>query len=326
MSGVDVLNPGHIKGRWREWILLDGSRLAIAGGLAVGLYLAFVAVDIAGVVLRRAQPLYYLFGGLISGNLTLITVVVTISQFLLSRELRSPNELRTEIDGVIDYRTDVEEAANRIAPVDPLGFLRLLFENTRMEAQKLGGLTINVVEDRDVAEELDDLVEQFTGHADEIDQILLGSDIDTFDVLSVTLTTNYARQINRIRQLRSRHGDHLSDDILQSTERLINRLQEIDIARQYFKAIYLQEELSELSRLLFYVGIPAETVVAFSLFTMTSGPDWSVLVNYHAVALPAVITVGFLPLIVLCSYVIRITTVTQRTAATIPFTTPRQEK
>jgi hypothetical protein len=70
---------------------------------------------------------------LISGNLTLITVVVSINQLLLSREMSSPGELESQIQNVIEYRKDVEDHAGDIAPVKPLGFLELLFSNTRQE-------------------------------------------------------------------------------------------------------------------------------------------------------------------------------------------------
>ena len=44
------------------------------------------------------------------------------------------------------------------------------------------------------------------------------------------------------------------------------------------------------------------------------------------VVLPVSLVVGLLPLVLLFSFILRIATVSERTAATIPFTTPEQEK
>ncbi|WP_233738005.1 hypothetical protein [Halocatena pleomorpha] len=148
--------------------------------------------------------------------------------------------------------------------------------------------------------------------------------MNTFNVLSTTLTTNYARQINHTRRIRSQYEDHLSETTIDALDRLIDRLQEIDIARQYFKTIYLQEELSSVSRLLLYAGLPAETVAIAFLIVLTSTPAVTDSVLYF-LAFPLAVTIGLLPLALLFSYIIRIATVTQRTAATIPFTTSRLE-
>jgi hypothetical protein len=308
----------------REWILLTGNR-GVLGGLiflAIVVVLAGVA-EVSTTVLSDTQPLFYVYGGLISGNLTIITVVVSINQLLLSRELMSPPELRTEIEGVIDYRNTLEESAGRVAPVDPLGFLTLLVENTRQTAQRLGGLTRT--EAPEAYDAIDDTVETVTANVDEIDRLLTESDTSTFEVLSTTLTTNYAQDINGLRQLRREYGDDLPDEVYDTIEDLIHRLQDIDVARQYFKSIYLQQELASVSRLLFYVGLPTELVLSGALLVFTTGPpplaggDLSLFVA-------VTVAVGLAPIVVLFVFILRTATVTTRTAARVPFTTPSQEK
>lgn len=141
--------------------------------------------------LTDLQALFYVHSGLIAGNLTLITVVVSIDQLLLSRELQTPGELQDQIESVIEFHEDVEDATGEIAPVEPLGFLRLLVEGTREESQRLGGLSRDgVVGDGD--EEIRDLVSEITRQMDEVDALLTQSDTGTFGVLSVLLETNYA--------------------------------------------------------------------------------------------------------------------------------------
>ena len=313
------------KDRVREWILLDGNRLVVAAGVLALVLGALTAVERLGwVPMQRDQPVFYVFSALISGNLTLITVVVSINQLLLSRELNSPGELQSQIRNVIEYRREVEDHAGEIAPVKPLGFLELLFENTRQEAQRIGGMTFGAVGE-ETRSEVDEVVESLTDHADRVLDILDDSGSNTFDVLSVTLTTNYAQEINRIRRIRTRRGDDLPESVMDALDNLIEHLQKVDVARQYFKSLYLQEELSSLSRVLLYAGVPAELLSVLALLGLTARQG-TVLLRYAHVLLPVTVTVAFLPLAVLLSFIVRTATVTERTAATIPFTTPKQEQ
>ena len=314
------------KRRWVEYLLLDGDRIPIALGGALVPLVAVALLELAGLVpLRSTSGLFYVFGGFVGGNLTLVTVVVSINQLLLGRELRAPGELRSQMEDVIDYRRDVEAAAGRVAPVEPLAFLRLLFGNTRREAQRLGGLTYDGISPEE-HEAIQQLVDDVTDHVDRVDDFLERSGTGTFDVLSVTLTTNYARQINHVRQLRATHGEALSEPIMESLDRLVDRFQDVDVARQYFKSIYLQEELSTLSRVLLYAGGVAEIVAVAVLLSFTATGGSSLPRPVLLAVLPVAVAVCFLPLAILASFVLRTATVTQRTVTTVPFTTPEQEK
>ena len=73
------------------------------------------------------------------------------------------------------------------------------------------------------------------------------------------------------------------------------------------------------------MGLGALLAVATGLLTFTAeGGAW-VPESYLPVLVSASVTVGFFPLSLLFAYFVRITLVTQRTAATLPFTTPEQE-
>lgn len=109
--------------RARKWVLLDGNRLLVAGATMAALSVSFGALVSSGLVpLHWTQPVFYVFSALIGGNMTLITVVVSINQLLLSREMKSPGELESQIEEGIEYRREVEDAADEVAPVQPLGF------------------------------------------------------------------------------------------------------------------------------------------------------------------------------------------------------------
>ena len=311
--------------RVTKWVLLDGNRLAVTGAVLAAVATFFFAAEwFQWFPLERSTPTFYVFSSLVSGNLTLITVVVSINQLLLGRELKSPGELESQIENIIDYRREVEESTGEIAPVKPLGFLRLVFEGTRQEAQRAGGLVTYVREgDAEVQSAVEDLVTELTDHFDDLLELLEGENASTFEVLSVTLNTNYAETIHRIRRIRSAYGGDLSDETMDALSDLIGSIQRVDVARQYFKSLYLQDELSSLSRVLLYAGIPAEVVAVSMLFAMTGS---ATEIPYDRIALPLAVTVGFLPLALLFAFIVRTATVTQRTTATIPFTTPEQEQ
>lgn len=323
-SGSDDADPEPRRVRWREWFLLNGRRHLVFVVALVALFWTFTLLVMSGLVpLGSTQPLFYLFGGLISGNLTVITVVVAINQLLLSQEFYTPNELESQMEGIVDYREGIRDAVDQVPPVEPLGFLRLLVESSREEAQSLGGLAFTEA-GGELHDELEPIVTDLTAKADEVDALLQRSDPSTFDVLSTTLATNYSKGVNRLRRILYRH-DRLPEDVAGSIETLIHHLEDIDVARQYFKTIYLQEELASLSKQLFYVGLASLAVVSTGLLLLTSSAGASVPPRQFALVVPGLITAGFAPITLLFVYILRIATVSKRTAAIMPFTTPAQE-
>lgn len=308
-----------------DWILLSGDREVVALGI-VGNFGAFFAVLVLSdlVPLTNVQALFYAYSGLVTGNLTLVTVVVSINQLLLSRELQTPGELESQIGNVVEYRGEVEGAAGEIAPVKPLGFLRLLVEMTRERAQRLGGLARSEVTAG--SEVIDEVVTTLTDQLDRVDALLQESDTGTFSVLSVMLETNYAPQINRLREVRAEHEADLPDAVHESIDDLVDRVQEIDVARQYFKAVYLQQELSSLSRSLLYAGLPAVAIAIAGLLVLTVSPGEPSATTGLRLLVVVTLTVGLVPLAILSSFILRTATVTRLTAATLPFTTPEQER
>lgn len=309
-----------------EWLLLEGDRNLVAIGIAGAFLVFFAVLTLLRVVpLTNTQALWYAYGGLTAGNLTLITVVVSINQLLLSRELHTPGELRTQIEDIIEYREDVEEAMGQIAPAKPLGFLRLLVEGTRQEAQRLGGFARSRVITAG-GEELDNVVGTITDQMDRVDTLLTRAEPDTFTVISVMLATNYAEQIAQLRMIRATHDDEFGAEAHEAIDHLVDLLYDIEIARQYFKSIYLQQELSGLSRVLLYAGLPAEAITIAALLFLTIPPSNPESVVDLRLFVPVTLTIGLVPLAILGAFILRTATVTRLTAATLPFTTPEQER
>ncbi len=305
-----------------NWFLLTGSRLWVTAGL-----LFIVAVLLWGVVLTNYAPLIertpilFLLFALISGNVTLITIVVSISQFVLSRHLESPGEIRQQLRDLVGYRREVSEmTGEQVLPVTPRGFLLLLFRSIVNDADALRDHEWNE-EDEALRREVQPLMDNLEGHARYLIRLLSSGEAGIRSALFATLDTNYSQFFYEIYRIRAAHEQELPESVGRKLDRLERHVEQIDIARRYFKTVFIQSELASLSRVLLYIGLPVlvGTVILTLLFTAMSSPAISRPVL--AVTIPAVVTAGFAPLLLLAAYIIRLATVVKRTAAMYPFTT-----
>ncbi|MFB6131662.1 MAG: hypothetical protein ABEJ28_12680 [Salinigranum sp.] len=307
-----------------RWLFLTGNRFVIAGGLLVVIYglLTVTGVAVGTINHERAGPLYYLFSALTGGNFTLITIVLSIAQLVITRQLGTPGELRDEIDATNAYRESIEESMGvDVAPVTPTEFLHLLLES----CVYLFGVLREEGEsaDSEAWEDLEEVIDDIADHVVRVESVLSREDLGLFQALSVTLNTNYSEDIYRLRRLRNRHD--YDEDVCGYLDELVVRLQQIDVARQYLKTLYMQDELSRLSRSLLYVGVPAVLVSIFmpQLFAASTS-QLPPMTPFASV--PAAITLSIAPLSVLFAYVLRLTAVAQRTVAITPFTIAGQER
>lgn len=308
--------------RVADWFLLTGSRLAVSAGL-----LLVVAVLLWGAVLSGLAPLtertaiLFLLFALISGNVTLITIVVSISQFVLSRHLESPGEIREQLRELVGYREEVGEiTGERVLPVTPGGFLLLLFQSIVRDADALREQEWHE-SDAAVRADVEPLMADLEGHARYLVRLLSSGDAGVRYALFATLDTNYSRFFYDIYRIRAEHDATLPASIDRKLERLERHVEQVDVARRYFKTVFIQSELASLSRVLLYIGLPVlvTTVILTLLFTASAGP--AIEPGVLAVTIPAVVTAGFAPIVLLAAYIIRLATVVKRTAAMYPFTT-----
>ncbi|MFB6164617.1 MAG: hypothetical protein ABEJ31_05610 [Haloarculaceae archaeon] len=308
-----------------RWFFLTGNRLVLAGAILVIVLVLLTATDVVAGPISREQttPLFYLFSALTGGNFTLITIILSINQLVISQQLGTPVELRDEIQATAEYRGSIEESTELdVAPVTPTEFLHVLMRSSLHSLALLRRGTDDV--EGDPREELLDTVEEIESTIASVESQLEQDDLDLFGALSMTLSTNYSRDIYDIRQLRAKHGVDYDEEIRDELDGLVVRLQQIDVARQYLKTLYMQNELSRLSRELLYVGVPAVLASVFVLRAFSASASAFTPLNL-AVFVPVAITVSIAPLSVLFAYVVRISTVARRTVAITPFTIASQE-
>jgi hypothetical protein len=317
-------------GRWnkvRQWVLLDGDRMVVAGGLLAGLLVAYTTLELIGfTAVQEFNALSTAFGALVSGNVTLITVVLSINQLVLSRALGGVSGIEDNIEGVSDYRERVrQETGQEVTPEEPAAFLEMLLRSTREEATRVQRIMLDT-DDHDLQEDVENLTGRLTDHTDHVIRLLDRPDTGVFGALASTLSTNYAQELNAVRRIQVRYESQLSEEGIEALENITRRIKDVDIARQYFKTMYIQEELSYFSRVLLYVGVPAQFITVAALIAMSkSGSSLSGLPVTLPLLAPVIVTVAFTPLAMLFSFVIRVATVAQNTISPAQFTTPEDE-
>lgn len=308
-----------------RWLLIDGNRWVVSAGLLAVVLAAFVALDVVGLLpITLSDPYLYLFSGLLTGNLTLVTVVLSINQLVLSRELGSVADLENRLEEAIDYRRRVErDVGEATAPVLPGDFLAFVFRTTREQAEELRDRVAGSDDSR-LESDVVEFADGFLDRIGAIERTLERDDVSLSDALSASIAVDYSTQTHELSVLRSRHEESLSEETKDTMDGLVQRLRQVEIAQQYFKTVYVQEELAYLSKALLYVGIPAEVISTMALLAITVEMNAQAgrllsTVQLH-VLLPLLTTVLFTPVVVLFAYVVRVTTISRRTTPTSPFT------
>ena len=329
MGGAFGVTRSDVSAEWSvlryrpvDWFLLSGSRLAVSAGLLAMVAAVLWWVVLSGLApLTQRTPILYLLFALISGNVTLITIVVSISQFVLARHLETPGEVREQMREVVGYRQAVSEVTGeRVVPVTPSGFFLVLFRSVDRDLERIRTREWGEA-DAELRRDLEDLVGDLEVHVEYVIGLVEGANGGIRHALFATLDANYSRYFYAVYRLRSVYGDDLPAGVGTDLDRLERHLEQVDVARRYFKTVLIQSQLASLSRLLLFTGLPVlvATVVLMLLFTATSGPALSRPVL--AVVIPVVVTAGFLPIVLLTAYILRLATVVHRTAAMYPFTT-----
>jgi hypothetical protein len=299
----------------------------VAGGLVVLTFVVLASIELRfGSGSQQLVPLFYMSSALIGGNFTLLTIVIPISQLVISRQLSAPGELREQIEDTTDYRKSATELVDKeVHPSTPGAFLEALLRDARYSVHELKECRSEIAGD-DAVEAIDDALSPLEDQIDRSVRQLESEQTTTFESLVVTLKSNYSDEINQIWRLQSTYPEELTPDAQEHLDTLVTRLKHVDVARQYLKTVYIQEELSRLSRNLLYVGVPV-ILAGLGLMDVFVSSRRAVLSSVQlSVITPVFATIGGAPLVLLFTYVLRLSVVSERTAAITPFTTPTQEE
>ncbi|NHN47683.1 hypothetical protein G9464_08740 [Halostella sp. JP-L12] len=311
--------------RWRRrdlrrWFLLSGSRNRVAAVVVVAFLASITALRLLDVVaVTNPDSVTRSLSNFIGGNITLITIVISINQLIISREFGTPDEVRERVDEMLDYQEEVEEHAlgDAVSPTTPGDFLDFLTDVKRDRAIAFRDAVADCSDE--VRADVDRFVDSVVQQADIATETIESEEYGSFDTLLTIMEIDYSDDIRTVRKLRRDHGDDFPTDAAEDLDEMLDLLEDVGVARKYFKTLYMQRELADLSKKLLYTGVPAITAALVSVWIY--GENLGPMLNtpFLEIAIFLLTAIAFLPITVLFAYVLRIATVTRGTASTVPF-------
>jgi hypothetical protein len=323
---ADTMRERAAESRTKLWLLLDADRWLVTGVVLVGIFLVLVATSVlAPVSLRsivgQSDPVETLFQALITAIITGVTLVVTITQLVLSQELGAVGDQRERMEGAMSFRDDVEDALDApVSPPEPAAFLRALVDGTQARAEELREAVAD--HDEQLRERVDAYTDGLNENANLVGDRLEDAQFGTFQVVFAALDYNYSWKIYEARRLRAEYEDTLADEARDALDEVIQTLQLFGPAREHIKTLYFQWELTNLSRTILYAAVPALIVAIWGvLFLDTTGTVTGATLGIDNLVwvIAGTTTLSLAPFALLLAYVLRIATVAKRTLAIGPF-------
>lgn len=299
--------------QFKKRVLLSGQRHIVASGILLLMIGIVLIPALTGFTIRNTTPLTYMASALITGNITLITIVVAINQVILSQELESPGSLRDEIERTAEYRQVALD--QETTPTNPSDFLHQLFQQTCQDAFSLEDLLPRTSDPAS-----DHLITDLPNYCKRISDQLESASGNLSHVVVPILGVNYGDDIRRCHQLQAKYGEDDHEQLHRTLDQLTSDLENLDVARQYFTTIFMKEELATLSQTLLYVGIFAVSAPIALLFELTTYTGSSPPMPNLFIPSLLTLSVGLLPLAFLIAFILRVATVAKEIAAISPFT------
>ncbi|WP_227376694.1 hypothetical protein [Haladaptatus halobius] len=324
ISTANTMRERAGESRAKLWLLLGARRLVVTGAIASIFFVSFV---LAGTFLypplkseiAQADTIETMFSTMIGANITGTTLVVTISQLVISQENGPLGDQRERMSNAMDFRNFVGEMVGRTTPSDPSTFLLSIIDTTESRANELKN---SVTEDgnEELRAELDEFIDSLTGNADTVKEQLDGATFGTFDVLFAALNFNYSWKIFHVERMRDDYAADLTDGQHRLFDRLKTSLSMFGPAREHIKTLYFQWALIDLSQLILYAAIPALFVAGAMLAFVGSGTFSGTTFGFTDILLvvSGAFTITLVPFMLLVSYILRIATVAKRTLAVGP--------
>jgi uncharacterized membrane protein len=311
--------------RLRHWLLVSGDRRHVFAVVLVVSFLTFVILGRWGPssvqTLLRTDAGGTVFSSVIIAIVTSVTLVLSVSQLVLSQQIGSLEQQRDQLDAELGFRQDAEAMSDlTVSPPEPAAFLRTLILLTDHRAETLRAAVATDLT-ADTATEIEAYLDDFIAHSQQVSDDLDGAEFGSFGVMSPVLNYNYSWKLYAVRALRNKHTGALTADAEAAFDELVEALQLFGPAREYFKAQYFQWEIIDVSRMMLYTSMPALIIAAYmtALFDPMAIPGTIMGVKTTLLVFSAVYTITLSPFAVLLVYVLRVLTMVKRTLATGPF-------
>lgn len=324
ISTANTMRERADESRLKLWVLLSANRLLITAALAAVVFGSFVALGefvVPGFAanLQTGDTKATIFSTMLGAIITGTTLVVTISQLVISQENGPLGDQHERMSNTMDVREYAGRRFDEPTPVDPSAFLRKLVDETNRLAEALRD-AVSGADDDALRQEVDEFTDSVTGNADAVGDQLEGATFGTFGVLFAALNFNYGWKIFQAERLAHEHADSIDDETETLLAELRSTLAMFGPAREHIKTLYFQWALIDLSQLIIYAAIPAIVVAAGMLGFFGSGPVPGVTLGASNVLwlVAGAFTVALLPFLLLVAYIARIATVAKRTLAIGP--------
>jgi hypothetical protein len=323
VSTEDTMRERADESKAKLWLLIGANRQFVAGLISVTFFALFMLGTLLHPtlteLLQSRSVIESLYAQMIGSLITGVTLVVTISQLIISQENGPLGEQRTRMSETMDFRGYIQELTGKPAPADPSAFLREIIDATQQRAEKLREV-FESADNEDLRDEVDEFSDSITGNAETVREKLDGAKFGTFDVVYASMDYNYSWNIFQIERLIADYGDDIDDDQREALEDLRTAFSMFGPAREHVKTLYFQWELINLSRFILYAAIPALLVagmmITFVDETSITGTFLGTEVLVWVVA--ATFTFTLVPFFLLTSYVLRVATAAKRTLAIGP--------
>lgn len=306
--------------RWKLWVLIYAPRWAIAVLALLGLFVVLVTLEVHGPStlekLLTSDELASLFSAIVGAIITSVTLILTVTQLVISQEIGSLSEQNRRLEEQSDFRSRVEDTVGlAVSPSEPATFFRALIEATL----DCGRDILQTVDspNSEGQQAISEYAEGIVTHGEQIQSDLEGTEFGSFSVLSSVLDYNYSKKIHEARRLQSKYRADIPDDVDDRLDSLVETLRFFGPTRGFFKTLYFQWELINVSRAMVYAALPGLLVAAYMIvaFDATRVPGSVAGVEMLYLVTSAAYAFTLIPFVLLLAYITRILSVLKRTLA-----------
>ena len=304
---------------FKRWVLMDAPRIYIVTAILTSTFVSILFLGTTDLIaVADPNPVLFLFSSLIAGNLTLISIIPSVNQLALSRELASESEFEDRMSSIQDFRRTAEEHTEAMtSPPDPADFLRVLLQSIADGARALQ--TLDGDSNRTARNDIKAIASGIIQQAEPSVTRLADAQFGSFDVVSTALAYDSGYQIYQINRLKHEYSEQLSDEQIETLDELVERLKLFGIARSYFKSLYLQRALAKVTRIVPSIGLVSLLTSGFTLLVFGARPGTTLPPESLLLLVSVTAALGLAPLSVLLAFAPRVTAVVRRGVSTGPF-------
>lgn len=318
--GFSLLTERERRIRAQRWFLLEGRRWAIVGGLVAGVVVLAFGLSLTDVF-NIDQPDFVttVFTTVIAGLFSFVPIIIAVNQLTISQLFGTPDDLREQIHGIAAFRATIEERLpdTAVSPTDPGRFAAVANGVLSKRAAELERSCTDVG-DADLETRVERYARRIITATTRLEGHLDGDRLRLMEVLLPMMGDGYSENVNEARRIQAEYAlPERADDLLDDLRDLFVSM---DVIRQYFKALYIKQELARLSRLIAYTGMTAFLVSLFLILLFATGVPPGGYGTGMLLVVSAALGVASLPFAVFFAFIVRIATIAKRTAAPGAFT------